>query len=105
MIERTDIEDDPKGDDGGVNEIEEKQLTPQMMRTLLHILVTTVRGITIPQKTFDEYDEKAMINISFDETNQVWRIWVPRPKAKSVLAPQKKLILPNAGDRRARFGN
>jgi len=76
------------------NEVEEKQLTPQEMRSLLHILLTVVKGITIPQQTFDEYDAEAKINITFDEENEVWRLWVPSPKHRGIVVPKKKMTKP-----------
>lgn len=84
------------GDDGGVNEPEErKMLTPKEMSILLQILIITVKGITVPQKTFDEWDKDAKIDISFDETNQLWRIWVPKPRKRGIVKPQKRIIFPN----------
>ncbi|HUV64735.1 MAG TPA: hypothetical protein VMW24_12615 [Sedimentisphaerales bacterium] len=73
-------------------ETEERQLTPQEMRTLLHILVTVVRGIDIPKRTFDEYAKDPKINITFDEETQVWKIWVPQPRKRGIVVPKKKII-------------
>ena len=83
-----------ENDDGGVNEIEERTLTPGEMRSLLHILLTEISGITIPQKTFDEYDPDAQINMTYDETNDLWRFWVPRPRQRGIVVPKKKLRRP-----------
>ena len=75
-------------------EAEERQLTTQEMRTLLHILVTIVRGIDIPQRTFDGYPKDPKINITFDEETEVWKIWVPQPRKRGIVAPQRKIIQP-----------
>jgi len=77
------------------DEPEEPQLTPQEMRTLLCILVGMFPGITIPQKTFDEFPKDAMINITFDKVNQLWRIWVPHPKKRGLVVPKRRIITPN----------
>jgi hypothetical protein len=83
-------ETEAPGDDGGVNEVQqEPPLTPEMMRSLLHILLTAVKGITIPQKTFDEYDAKATINMSFDGVNNLWRFWVT-PSGTGIVVPRKR---------------
>jgi len=73
----------------------EPQLTPEDMRALLCILVTIVKGIDIPQKTFDEFPKDAMINIQKDEDNQVWHIWVPRPRKRGLVVPKRRIITPN----------
>ena len=79
-----------------IEEPEEPKLTPQNMHALLHILMTVAKGITIPQKTFDEYPEDSRINITFDEVNQLWRMWVPPPKHKrGLILHKKRIILPN----------
>lgn len=80
----------------GPDEQEERTLTPKDLRALMHMLLITVKGITVPQKTFDEYPEDAKINAEFDEKNQVWRIWPPNPKPKrGIVTPRKRIILPN----------
>jgi len=73
----------------------EPQLTPENMRALLCILVGMIPGITIPQKTFDEFPKDAKINITFDEVNQLWRIWVPRPQKRGLVVPKRRIITPN----------
>ena len=86
----------PKAEE--IEQEEEKEektfmLDPVQMSQLLHILVSIVKGITIPQKTFDEYDKNVKINITYDEVNELWRIWVPTPPRKrGIVVPKKRII-------------
>lgn len=66
---------------------------PKQMSILLQILLITVKGITIPQKTFDEWPENGDIKMTYDEITESWKFWVKPPK-KGVLRPGKRLILP-----------
>lgn len=58
---------------------EASKMTPAMMRALLHMLLTSVHGITVPQQTFDTYDPNAPMCMTFEPTLKVWRFWIPQP--------------------------
>ena len=76
----------------------EKGLLPQEMRSLMHLLIKTVRGVAVTQRMLDEYPDDAEIHISFDKNGQIWKVIVPEPTEPEVLVPRRKIITdPNFG--------
>ena len=71
----------------------DKLLLPQEMHHLLQILVTVVNGITIPQKTFDEFEEIG-VNISYDEKNMKWNIWPVGQSKPNLIVPSQRPVVP-----------
>ena len=77
----------------------EKGLLPQEMRSLMHILIEALNGVAFTQKKLDEYPKDAMIKLTFDEINHVWKAITREPEQK------QGLILPSRGIiRKLNFG-
>jgi len=68
-------------------------LDPVQMSQLLHMLLSRMGGVIVSQKAFDEYEKNVKINITYDETNELWRLWVPTPPRKrGIVVPKKRII-------------
>nr|NIP27447.1 hypothetical protein [Phycisphaerae bacterium]NIP55096.1 hypothetical protein [Phycisphaerae bacterium]NIU11399.1 hypothetical protein [Phycisphaerae bacterium]NIV00459.1 hypothetical protein [Phycisphaerae bacterium]NIV70501.1 hypothetical protein [Phycisphaerae bacterium] len=71
----------------------DKLLLPEEMHYLLQILITVVNGITIPQKTFDEFEDIG-VNISYDERRGVWNIWPAGKDKPKLFVPSQRPVVP-----------
>ena len=74
----------------------DKMLLPSELRTLMHILVTAVKGVAVTQKMLDEYPQDAEMVITYDSEKQRWFFMPPMPEKKpKLLVPKNRIILPN----------
>jgi hypothetical protein len=75
---------------------ERPELGPGDMKVLIHILLKIVKGIRVPQKVFDEYDrENIKMSRQYDPNDKSWNFFVPKKRKRSVIKPNRKLILPS----------
>lgn len=71
----------------------DKLLLPIEMHHLFQILLSMIPGITIPQKTFDEFED-IEVQLRYDEHLQAWKIFCPRRPKKALLVPSKRPVYP-----------
>ena len=62
------------------------------MRQLLHILLSIVKGINIPQDTFDNYPKDAKVHAKYIEETKTWQIWPENPAKPGLQVPSRKII-------------
>ncbi len=73
------------------HEKSDMMLLPSELRTLLRGLVSIVRGVTIPQASFDEAEDNE-ISITFNENKQAWDICPVKKEGPIIVLPSKELV-------------
>lgn len=80
-----------------MSEEPENKLTEKDMQSIFHILLQHGGGgIEIPLEVLENYPEKLDIRAEYDETNKIWRVFIPkkRKRKKHIAVPRRQLILP-----------
>lgn len=75
-------------------EKEKPELTPKDLKTVFLLMLHTVKGITVPQKTLDEFPEDVKFNSQYDPENKVWHFFIPKKRKRGLVVPKKRFILP-----------
>jgi hypothetical protein len=71
----------------------DKLLLPVEMHRLLQILLSMIPGITIYQKTFDDFKD-IEVQLLYDEHLRAWKIFCPKRPKQAILVPSKRPVLP-----------
>lgn len=73
----------------------EPELTSKDIHAILCICLKMLGGIGIPEEAIKNFPEDTKLNASYDHTNKVWYLSVPRKRKRGIVKPQKKLFVPN----------
>lgn len=79
----------------------EPQLTVEDMQAIFHILLQHGGGgIEIPVEVLENYPKKVDIRAEYDETNKIWRVFIPKKRVRTkkrptIAVPRRQLILPD----------
>ena len=80
------------------------QLTPANLKAVFHLALRACGGLAIPRGVLDEYPEAAPVIRRYDETKEVFNVYVPKKRPKRgkikktasnhIIQPDRELLVP-----------
>lgn len=76
---------------------EPPELTVENMRAICHLALVGCGGIMIPQELLDSYPEDAKIEMSWDMTNKLWKVFAvtKKPKRGKIIKKDRSILVPS----------
>lgn len=76
------------------NEPKSKELGPNDLMKVLHILLLANKGIIVPEEVLENYPKDQKIVARYDEENKRYFIFAPVKRKRGIVKPEGRLILP-----------